>query len=102
MLGTVGLALAAVAGGAYWWATREAPPLREEHEPNDDVAHANKIAAGTRVIGYLTGSMVSNVNSTIWFSSSTLHFPAYLPGRHFFCTFSKCLPDCNRRRNFRA
>ena len=53
MLGSVGLVLAGIAGGAYWWSTREAPPLREEHEPNDDVAHANKIAAGTRVLGYL-------------------------------------------------
>ena len=53
MLATVGVAIAGVAGAAYWWATREAPPLREEHEPNDDVAHANRIAPGTRVIGYL-------------------------------------------------
>jgi hypothetical protein len=32
---------------------REPPPLREEREPNDDVAHANKIAAGVPVTGYI-------------------------------------------------
>ena len=36
-----------------WFVTREPPPLTEEREPNDDVAHANKIAAGTPVTGYL-------------------------------------------------
>jgi serine/threonine-protein kinase len=41
------------AGAATWAAMREPPPLSEEREPNDDVAHANKIAAGERVTGYL-------------------------------------------------
>ncbi|HEV7556983.1 MAG TPA: hypothetical protein VGO00_16065, partial [Kofleriaceae bacterium] len=45
-----------ILGGAaagVWYATREPPPLREEREPNDDVAHPNKIAAGLPVTGYI-------------------------------------------------
>src|SRR5207237_5064226 len=41
------------AGAAAWAALRESPPVSEEREPNDDVAHANKIAAGKPVTGYL-------------------------------------------------
>jgi eukaryotic-like serine/threonine-protein kinase len=41
------------AGAAVWVATREPPTLGEEREPNNDIAHANKIAAGTEVTGYL-------------------------------------------------
>jgi serine/threonine-protein kinase len=37
------LVLGAAGGGAYFL-TRASPPLSEEREPNDDVAHANKIA----------------------------------------------------------
>ena len=41
------------AGAAAFVATREPPPLTEEREPNNDVAHANRIAAGQQVTGYL-------------------------------------------------
>ncbi|HTR51993.1 MAG TPA: serine/threonine-protein kinase [Kofleriaceae bacterium] len=41
------------AGAATWYALREPPPLTEEREPNDDVAHANVIAAGKPVTGYI-------------------------------------------------
>jgi serine/threonine-protein kinase len=41
------------AGAAAWTATREPPPLTEEREPNDDLAHANRIAPATQVTGYL-------------------------------------------------
>jgi serine/threonine-protein kinase len=43
----------AAAGAATWAFMREPPPLTEEKEPNDDAAHANPIAAGTQVTGYL-------------------------------------------------
>ncbi|HEY1546744.1 MAG TPA: serine/threonine-protein kinase [Kofleriaceae bacterium] len=46
------LVLGAGAGGA-WYVTRPSPALTEEHEPNDDVTQANKIAAGTQVTGYV-------------------------------------------------
>jgi serine/threonine-protein kinase len=46
------LVLGAGAGGA-WYLTRPSPPLTEEHEPNDDAEHANKIAAGQPVTGYV-------------------------------------------------
>jgi hypothetical protein len=46
------LALGA-AGAAAWAVTREPAPLTEEQEPNDDAQHANKIAVGTQVTGYL-------------------------------------------------
>ncbi len=50
--GTGALAIGAIVGGALLL-SREAPPLREEREPNDDAAQANKIAAGTSVTGFL-------------------------------------------------
>jgi serine/threonine-protein kinase len=46
------LVLGAGAGGA-WYLTRPSPPLTEEHEPNDDAEHANKIAVGQPVTGYV-------------------------------------------------
>jgi len=46
------LALGAAGAGAYY-VLREPPPLTEEREPNDDAAHANKIAPNTKVTGYL-------------------------------------------------
>ncbi len=52
-LGIVAAILLAIVGAAAWFLTRAAPPLTEEREPNDDVAHANRIAAGTEVVGYL-------------------------------------------------
>ena len=52
-LGVVGMIVLGLAGTAAWFLTRGAPPLTEEREPNDDVAHANTIAAGSEVIGYL-------------------------------------------------
>jgi serine/threonine-protein kinase len=45
--------VAAGAGAIAYVVTREPPPLTEEREPNDDVAHANRIAAGVPVTGYL-------------------------------------------------
>jgi len=50
--GTAALALGALGAGAVL-VTRESPPLREEREPNDDTAHANRIAAGAPVTGFL-------------------------------------------------
>ncbi len=50
--GTALLALGGI-GAALLLVTREAPPLTEEREPNNDAAHANKIAAGKPVTGYL-------------------------------------------------
>ncbi len=50
--GTGALAIGAIAGGALLL-SREAPALREEREPNDDAAQANKIAAGPPVTGFL-------------------------------------------------
>jgi hypothetical protein len=49
---TAVLALGAIAG-AVVFVTRPVPLLREEQEPNDDTAHANRIAAGVPVTGYL-------------------------------------------------
>ena len=46
------VALGGIAGGAVL-VTREPPPLREEREPNDDTGHANRIAAGVPVTGFL-------------------------------------------------
>ena len=50
--GSVAVALGGIAGAAVL-VTREPPPLREEREPNDDTAHANRIAAGVPVTGLL-------------------------------------------------
>jgi serine/threonine-protein kinase len=47
------LIVAASAGAAAWLITREPPPLTHESEPNNDPAHANRIAAGTQVTGYI-------------------------------------------------
>ncbi len=51
---TLGLMIALVlgaVGGAAYFLTRQPPPLSEEREPNDDAAHANRIA--TTVTGHL-------------------------------------------------
>ena len=53
LLGVVALILLGGAAGVAWLVTREAPPLHEEREPNEDPAHANRIAAGGEVTGYL-------------------------------------------------
>jgi len=50
--GATMLALGAAGAGA-WVLTREAPPLRAEDEPNNELANATRIAAGTAVTGYL-------------------------------------------------
>ena len=47
------LLLGGAGAGAYWFATRTPPPLTEEHEPNDDLSHANHIAVDMPVTGYL-------------------------------------------------
>ncbi len=52
-LGFTSLVVLGAAGGAAYYATRPAPPLTEEREPNDDVTQANRIAAGKPVTGYL-------------------------------------------------
>jgi serine/threonine-protein kinase len=52
-LGAVTLLVLGLAGVAVWYAMREPPPLTEEQEPNDDAAHANKIASNTKVTGLL-------------------------------------------------
>jgi serine/threonine-protein kinase len=52
-LGVVTLFVLGAAGAGAWYAMREPPPLTEEHEPNDDAAHANKIAPNTKVTGFL-------------------------------------------------
>jgi serine/threonine protein kinase len=60
MMTALSLLLVAGAGAAaVWLAMREPPPLTEEREPNDDAAHANKIAAGSEVHGYL-GKRISH------------------------------------------
>ena len=53
LLGGTGLVAAAAVAGGVVLLSRGAPTLREEREPNDDVADANRIAAGTAVTGYL-------------------------------------------------
>ncbi|HEX7838520.1 MAG TPA: hypothetical protein VF469_13690, partial [Kofleriaceae bacterium] len=50
--GTAAIATAAIATAAVL-AIRPPPPLGEEQEPNDDTAHANRIAAGAPVTGFL-------------------------------------------------
>jgi hypothetical protein len=52
LVATAVLALGAIAA-AVVLVTRPVPLLREEQEPNDDTAHANRIAAGMPVTGYL-------------------------------------------------
>ncbi len=52
-LGAVTMLVLGMAGAAVWYAMREPPPLTEEQEPNDDAAHANKIASNTKVTGLL-------------------------------------------------
>jgi hypothetical protein len=48
------LLIAGLAAIVVWWTVlREAPPHRHEVEPNDTVGDATRIAAGTRVTGYL-------------------------------------------------
>jgi serine/threonine-protein kinase len=48
---TAAIVVAGAASALAWWALREPGPLHEEREPNDDLAHANRIA--DRVTGYL-------------------------------------------------
>ncbi len=50
--GSIAVALGGIAAGAALM-MRDPPPLREEREPNDDTAHANRIAAGVPVTGFL-------------------------------------------------
>jgi serine/threonine-protein kinase len=52
LAGTGALTTAAIAAGAVLLSRGE-PTLREEREPNDGVAQANQIAAGTPVAGFL-------------------------------------------------
>ncbi|MBS1123178.1 MAG: serine/threonine protein kinase [Deltaproteobacteria bacterium] len=41
------------AAAAMWYVTRPAPTQTSEREPNDEPSKANRIAAGTKVTGYL-------------------------------------------------
>ena len=50
-LGLMTVLVLGAAGGAAYFLTRASAPLTEEREPNDDVAHANKI--GLTVTGHL-------------------------------------------------
>ena len=50
--GTAAVAMAAIATGVVLL-SRDAPTLREEREPNDEAAQANRIAAGVPVTGLL-------------------------------------------------
>ena len=53
-LATAAAIAAGLGVGAAWWLLwRSQPPVRAEREPNDDRAHANRIAADTDVTGYL-------------------------------------------------
>jgi serine/threonine-protein kinase len=51
--GVFGMLALGGAGAAVWAFTREPPPVTEEREPNDDAQHANEIAVGTQVTGYI-------------------------------------------------
>ncbi len=42
-----------IAGAAAWFLMRERPPLDAEREPNNDGNHANRIAAGREITGFL-------------------------------------------------
>ena len=57
VIGSFALGAAAFAA---WFATRPNAPLTTEREPNDDVATANRIAAGTPVTGYLGRRLAKN------------------------------------------
>jgi serine/threonine-protein kinase len=52
-LGFVGALVLGAGGAAAYALTRPSPPLTEEREPNDDASQANRIAANTKVTGYL-------------------------------------------------
>ena len=52
LAGAATAVVAAIAAGAVL-ITREPPALRQEREPNDDTAHANRIAPGVPVTGLL-------------------------------------------------
>ena len=45
--------IAGLTGAAAYVAMRAPPPRTEEHEPNDDATHADRIALGAPVTGYL-------------------------------------------------
>ena len=53
VIGTTALFAAGLAGAGVYAVTREPQPVREEKEPNNEPAHADKIAAGVPVTGYL-------------------------------------------------
>jgi serine/threonine-protein kinase len=52
LFGVVAVTLG-LAGAAAWFLTREPPLVTEEREPNDELDHANRIAPGVAVTGYL-------------------------------------------------
>jgi serine/threonine-protein kinase len=54
-VGLTGAAVVALglAGAVAWFLTREPPLVTEEREPNDELAHANRIATGVPITGYL-------------------------------------------------
>jgi len=76
-LGLVGGLVLAGIGAAAWYAMREPPPLTAEREPNNDAAHANKIAAGKPVTGHLgrrRSPSDGDVDTyVVPYSSSSLH-----------------------------
>ena len=47
------LGAALVAAAVWWTVLRDPPPHRHEHEPNDSIDQATRIAHGTKVTGYL-------------------------------------------------
>jgi len=53
MLAGAGTLVMALIAAVVWLLWRSPPTLREEREPNDDAAQANKIAVGTPVTGFL-------------------------------------------------
>jgi hypothetical protein len=52
-LGGAAAVALAIAGVAAWFLMRQPPVLSQEREPNDELAHANPIAPGHAVTGYL-------------------------------------------------